>query len=215
MGTEFCLWSCFQSLPGSHRFLCTQGGGGGSCLCLVFKLTADEIYNVKRPWYWEWLKAGGEGMTKDEMVGWHHWLNGHEFEQTPDGEGQGSLVYCSPWDHKELDTTERLNNNVKTFKSVLFGAAAHKQRLSFWNAFPDSHLRISWPAGFCHLSLCYLPLSPVLIFPHLTTAFLWSMTSGLSWPVIHYSLIPCLALKSKQKNSDFKWHFIWNTFYFY
>ena len=49
-------------------------------------------------------------MTGDETVGWHHQLNGHEFEQTPgDGEGQGSLVCCSPWSHKELDMTERLN----------------------------------------------------------------------------------------------------------
>ena len=49
-------------------------------------------------------------MTEDEMVGWHHLLNGHEFEQTlGDGEGQGSLACCSPWDCKELDTTERLN----------------------------------------------------------------------------------------------------------
>ena len=45
------------------------------------------------------------------MVGWHHRLNGHEFEQAPgDSEGQGSLACCSPWGHKELDTTERLNN---------------------------------------------------------------------------------------------------------
>ena len=47
-------------------------------------------------------------MTEDEMVGWHHQLNGREFEQAPgDGEGQGSLVCCSPWGHKELDTTEQ------------------------------------------------------------------------------------------------------------
>ena len=46
-------------------------------------------------------------MTENEMVGWHHWLNGHEFEQTlGDGEGQESLVPCSPGDHKESDTTE-------------------------------------------------------------------------------------------------------------
>ena len=51
-------------------------------------------------------------MTEDEMVGWHHQLDGREFEQTPgDGEGQGSLVCCSPWGWKEWDTTERLNNN--------------------------------------------------------------------------------------------------------
>ena len=49
-------------------------------------------------------------MTEDKMVGWHHRLNGHEFEQAPgDGEGQGSLECCSPWGHKELDTTEQLN----------------------------------------------------------------------------------------------------------
>ena len=47
-----------------------------------------------------------KGATEDEMVGWHHWLNGHEFEQTPgDSEGQGSLACCSSWDHKVLDTT--------------------------------------------------------------------------------------------------------------
>ena len=46
-------------------------------------------------------------MTKDEMVGWHHRLNGHEFGQTHgDGEEQGGLVCCSPWGLKESDTTE-------------------------------------------------------------------------------------------------------------
>ena len=46
------------------------------------------------------------------MGGWHHRLNGHEFEQAPgDGEGQRSLVCCCPWGHKELDKTERLNNS--------------------------------------------------------------------------------------------------------
>ena len=55
-------------------------------------------------------------MTEDEMAGWHHGLNGHEFEQTPGvSEGQGSLACCSPWCLKELDMTERLNNNSKHF----------------------------------------------------------------------------------------------------
>ena len=46
-------------------------------------------------------------MTDDDMVGWHHRLNGQEFEQAPrDGEGQGSLVWSSPWGRKESDTTE-------------------------------------------------------------------------------------------------------------
>ena len=49
-------------------------------------------------------------MAEDGMVGWHHRLHGHESEQAPGvGDGQGSLVCCSPWGRKELDMTERLN----------------------------------------------------------------------------------------------------------
>ena len=60
------------------------------------------------------IEGGGEeqqekGTTQGEMVGWHLQLNGHEFEQAPGvGDGQGSLVCCSPWGRKELDTTEQL-----------------------------------------------------------------------------------------------------------
>ena len=51
-------------------------------------------------------------VIEDAMVGWHHWFNGHEFEQTLGySEGQGSLVCCSSWGHKDSDTTEQLNNN--------------------------------------------------------------------------------------------------------
>ena len=52
-------------------------------------------------------------MTEDEMVGWHHQLDGHEFEQTPGvGDGQGGLACCDSWGRKESDTTERLNGIV-------------------------------------------------------------------------------------------------------
>ena len=62
----------------------------------------------------DWRKEENR-MTEDEMVGWYHWLNGHESEQAPeDGEGQGSLACCSPCGCKEPDTTEWLNN--KSFK---------------------------------------------------------------------------------------------------
>ena len=54
-----------------------------------------------------------KGMTEDDMVGWHHWLNGLQFEHSlGDSEGQGSLAHCSPWGLEELDTTEQLNNNI-------------------------------------------------------------------------------------------------------
>ena len=56
--------------------------------------------------YWRQEKR----VTEDEMVGWHHWLNGDEFVWTPGvGDGQGGLVCCSSWGHKELDMTEQLN----------------------------------------------------------------------------------------------------------
>ena len=55
--------------------------------------------------------------AEDETAGWRHRLNEHEFEQTPgESEGQGSLACCSPWDRKQLDTSEQLNNN-KEFKA--------------------------------------------------------------------------------------------------
>ena len=51
-----------------------------------------------------------KGSTEDDMVGWHHRLDGHEFEQAPGvGDGKGSLVCCSTWGCKESDMTERLN----------------------------------------------------------------------------------------------------------
>ena len=55
----------------------------------------------------ERLKSEEKGTTENEMVDWHHRLDGHEFEQTPEvGDGQGSLVSCSPWGRKESDMTE-------------------------------------------------------------------------------------------------------------
>ena len=60
-------------------------------------------------------------VTEDEIVEWHHQLNGHEFEQTPgDGEGQGSLVCCSPWGQKESDMNKQLNNNNLVFQEALY-----------------------------------------------------------------------------------------------
>ena len=95
------------------------------------------ILNIHwKNWYWSWSSntlatwskswltgkdpdAGKDwrqeekGTTEDKMVGWHHRLNGHEFEKAlGDGEGQESLACCSPWGHRELDMTEGLNNII-------------------------------------------------------------------------------------------------------
>ena len=73
-----------------------------------------------------------KGVTEDEMVGWHHQINQHEFEQVlGDNEGQGSLACCSPWGHKESDTTQQLNNNVNkkiivTSKIIADGDCSHE-----------------------------------------------------------------------------------------
>ena len=67
-----------------------------------------------------------KGMTEDEMVGWHHRLNGHGFGWTPGvGDGQGGLACCGSWSHKESDTTERLN-----WTEVLKSCPAEARQLS-------------------------------------------------------------------------------------
>ena len=81
---------------------------------LMLKLQYFGHLNVKSQLIWKDPGAGKDwrqeekGMTENEMVGWHHWLKGHEFEQAPgDGDGQGSLECCSLWGCKEPDTTEQ------------------------------------------------------------------------------------------------------------
>ena len=70
------------------------------------QLTGKDPYAGKDWWQEE------KGPTENEMVGWHYWLNRHEFEQAPgDGKRQGNLACCSPWGHRESDMTEWLSNN--------------------------------------------------------------------------------------------------------
>ena len=72
-----------------------------------------------------------------EMVGWHHRLDGHEFEQAPgDREGQGSLACCSPWGRKESGTTERLNTNKQQNNGTLLFSLNRMETLT--------HLRCEW-----------------------------------------------------------------------
>ena len=89
-----------------------------------------------------------KGMMEGEMVGWHHWLDGHEFEQAPGvGNGQGSLACCSPWDHKESDMTERLNW-VLVASCGIHGRKEEKAvvHILSWQTFPlKSSVCVSWP----------------------------------------------------------------------
>ena len=103
--------SCLQSFPVSEYFLMSQLfiSGGQSIGALVSVLAVNNQ---------DWFPLGLtdfislQRTTEDEKVGWHHWLNGHQFDQAPgDDERQGSLAYCSPWGWKESDITEWLKNN--------------------------------------------------------------------------------------------------------
>ena len=70
--------------------------------------------NVGKDWRQE-----ETGMTEDEMVGCHHWLNGHEFEQAlGDGDGQGRLACCSPWGCKQMEMNDWLNNRNNTQQAL-------------------------------------------------------------------------------------------------
>ena len=83
-----------------------------------------------KDWRWE-----EKGTTEDEMVGWHHWLNGHEFEYAlGGGVGQGGLVCYGPWDHKELDMTEWLNwtMNATIYIFEFSNLINHRQTIRFW-----------------------------------------------------------------------------------
>ena len=92
----------------------------------------------------------GKGKT-DEMVGRHHGFNRHESEQTPgDSKGQGSLVYRSSWDHKELDTTEWLNNNKnkrKGIKGSEYQAGVPERRAGSYSCPESCWSPIPWGMG--------------------------------------------------------------------
>ena len=88
-----------------------------------------------------------KGMTEDEMAGWHHPLNGLEFEWTPgDGDGQGGLVCCDSWGHRELDRTERLNWRLSwTNKKLL------RYLLLFFFLFAQSYSTLCNPVDYSPL----------------------------------------------------------------
>jgi len=94
-------------------------------------------------------------MTEDEMVGWHHQLDGHEFDiALGDGEGQGSLACCSPWGRKELDMAERLNHNKLThMRKTGYVSWVICSRLSWWKEATGSKHRHSDSTGVGKLFL--------------------------------------------------------------
>ena len=93
-----------------------------------------------------------KGTTKDEMAGWHHWLDGHESEWTPgDGDGQGGLACCDSWGHKESDPTERLNWTELNW-IVMYGYGCES-----WTIKKVEHRRIDALELWCQRRLLRVP----------------------------------------------------------
>ena len=93
-------------------------------------------------------------MTEDEMVVWHHRLNGHEFEQAPGvGDGQGALVCYSPWDPKELDMTEELNGGTTEINVVFYGTHFKVENTNFSNICIFEKYRTHYITVITHLAL--------------------------------------------------------------
>ena len=113
-----------------------------------------------------------KGTTEDENVGWHHQLNGHEFEQAPEvGDGQGNLAFCSPWGHKESDTTKWLNWTEISFLtewnelcSQFYFSPAKKSHLCNENYVLNYKLLSPWATG-PSLSLNLTNLTKLAVIP--------------------------------------------------
>ena len=82
---------------------------------------------------WKDWRQEGKRMTEDEMVGWYHWLKGHELEQVQgDGEREGILACCSLWGRKESNMTERLTNN-KIYVALWWVSLKLNRHITLWN----------------------------------------------------------------------------------
>ena len=99
---------------GNQSWIFTGGTDAEANAPILKAIWWEELTHWKRPYAGKDWSQEEKGTTEDEMAGWHHRLDGHEFEQAPGvGDGQGSLVCCSLWGHKGSDTTERRNWTVQ------------------------------------------------------------------------------------------------------
>ena len=91
-----------------------------------------------------------KGTTEDDMAGWHHWLDGREFQWTPGvGDGQGDLACCDSWGHKESDTTERLLCSDLIWTQVFLESGKYNNNQHNWYAKYNPHFSLSYFKILC------------------------------------------------------------------
>jgi len=119
-------------------------------------IDADAEALILRPFDVNWQFTGKDpdagkdwrqeekGMTEDEMIGWNNQLDGREFKQAlEDGEGQGSLVWCSPWGHKESDTTDWLNNDKLIMQALRLNTTWCKENNYSFKNWHDKQVKLN------------------------------------------------------------------------
>ena len=171
-------------------------------------LDAGKVWGQKEKW-----------VTKDEVVACHHWLSGHEFEQTlGDSEGQGSLACCRPWSHKESDMTYRLNNSssssnnnnsnihfkIITIRSqvtimVVWLPSWYKHTVFLLTIFPHSGNFVPVTYLFCKWKFILKSFSPISFIPHppspqqppICSLYLWLFC--YFWLLVLFFLIPNIS----------------------
>ena len=147
-------------------------------------------------------------MTEDEMVGWHHRLDGHEFEQVPGvGDGQGSLVCCRPRSRKELDMTEQLNWESVSHSVVSDSLRPHGRqhtRLPCPSPIPRVCSNSCPSSRWCHPAISPLlsPSPPALNLPQHQGLFWWVSSSNQLAKVVEFQF----------QNQAFQWIFIQDWF---
>ena len=120
------LWTAGRSNQSILKEISPEYSLEGLMLRLKFQYSGhlmwrtDPMEKKKNPDSGKDWRLEEKGMTENKMVGWHHQLDGHESEQAPEvGDGQGSLVCCSPWGHKESDMAEWLNWTIGVSLCIL------------------------------------------------------------------------------------------------
>ena len=136
-----------------------------------------ELTHWKRPCGKDWRQKV-KGTTENEMVGWHHWLDGHEFEQAPGaGDGQGSLECCSPWGGRP---TEQLNWIFQFIQPLLLPLPpTSTSNLSFYSYHANSSIYVMLLNYTCAFD-CYICIFLIIIQKYLFPLSLWVYFS-LTW----------------------------------